>query len=98
MSSVPHVPLSEPVELVKLDFRNTETLGANLGAWIDPPVEMRATRDGSAHALVYWWELELDEAGSCRINSAPGTGCDSWQQAVRPLVAPEPGAAWFGPV
>mmetsp|Transcript_25435 Transcript_25435/g.72909 ORF Transcript_25435/g.72909 Transcript_25435/m.72909 type:complete len:884 (+) Transcript_25435:118-2769(+) len=90
---VPHTPLTEPVKLVTIDFREVEYLRANLGSWIDPPAELRVLRGGTAHALAFWWELELDTAGACRISSSPSNGCDSWQQAVRPLVPPVPGAS-----
>ncbi|CAK9019488.1 Protein arginine N-methyltransferase 9 (Protein arginine N-methyltransferase 10) [Durusdinium trenchii] len=57
MSVVPHVALTEPVQLVSLDFQEIEYLYSNLGTWIDPPLELHVTKAGAAHALVYWWVL-----------------------------------------
>ncbi|CAE7795397.1 PFOR, partial [Symbiodinium necroappetens] len=85
MSTIPHTKLTDPIPLVKLDFQEIEYLYSNLGNWIDPPVELRATRAGIAQFLVYWWEIVLDTEGHCRINTAPEGGCESWEQAVRPL-------------
>ncbi|CAK9073348.1 unnamed protein product [Durusdinium trenchii] len=85
MSVVPHVALTEPVQLVSLDFQEIEYLYSNLGTWIDPPLELHVTKAGAAHALVYWWELDLDAAGECRIHTSPTGGSDSWEQAVKPL-------------
>eukprot|EP00439_Symbiodinium_sp_Y106_P066034 s1787_g10.t1 len=85
MSTIPHVKLTDPIPLVKLDFQEIEYLYSNLGNWIDPPVELRATCAGIAQFLVYWWEIVLDTEGYCRINTAPEGGCESWEQAVRPL-------------
>ncbi|CAE7249174.1 prmt9 [Symbiodinium sp. CCMP2592] len=85
MSTIPHVKLTDPIPLVKLDFQEIEYLYSNLGNWIDPPVELRATCAGIAQFLVYWWEIVLDTEGRCRINTAPEGGCESWEQAVRPL-------------
>ena len=40
-------------------------------------------REGVVHALVYWWELDLDVDGAHRIATAPfGRACDSLEQAV----------------
>lgn len=90
LAVVPHRPLTEPRELLLLDFSaaSCEYLKANMGTWLDPPLQFTATATGSVHALAYWWELDLDEAGECRIGTSPNGGCESWQQAIRPLAEP----------
>ncbi|CAL1131100.1 unnamed protein product [Cladocopium goreaui] len=61
---------------------------SNLGNWIDPPLELRVQKTGVAHALIYWWELQLDGAGNSRIHTSQRGGCESWEQAVKPLTLP----------
>eukprot|EP00434_Breviolum_minutum_P026465 symbB.v1.2.023399.t1/scaffold2137.1/size89176/2 len=85
MSIVPHVALTEPMELVTLDLQEIEDVYSNLKTWIDPPLQLPIKKSGAAHALVFWWELHLDAAGTCRIHTSPTGGCHSWEQAVKPL-------------
>ncbi|CAJ1346250.1 unnamed protein product [Effrenium voratum] len=85
MWAVPHKKLTEAAKLVTLDFHQIEYLYSNLGNWIDPPIELSVCRTGEAHAFVFWWELELDAHGRCRIHTAPEGGSESWQQAVQPM-------------
>lgn len=88
MSTIAHVALTEPVELVTFDLQEIEDLYSNLGNWIDPPLELRVQKTGVAHALIYWWELQLDGAGNSRIHTSQRGGCESWEQAVKPLTLP----------
>lgn len=89
--SLPHNALTEPAPLFRLDFTDTEALRNNLGVWTDMPLELPGSRDGVAHALAFWWELELDDASMYRITNAPFPPSEAswsghWEQAIMPLV------------
>ncbi|OWM86439.1 hypothetical protein CDL15_Pgr021526 [Punica granatum] len=79
--------LSEPFRVFEFDFwRRPESCR-------EAAVCVKANCDGQAHALVSWWELQLDCEGSIFYTTAPGwvssqdksnarSWCDHWKQCV----------------
>ena len=78
-------PLAEPAAFFELDFSN-------------PPLSRKTTltfiptRDGTVHALVYWWRVAMLAENDVLpvMSTAPGnTACpDHWRQSVAPLNSP----------
>ncbi|XP_015641007.1 protein arginine N-methyltransferase 7 isoform X2 [Oryza sativa Japonica Group] len=76
--------LSEPFKVFEFDFwkRPDSHREAN--------IKIRTTRDGYVHAIISWWVLQLDSAGSIFYSTAPRWArqsnmkdwCDHWKQCV----------------
>lgn len=73
----PHAALSAPVELFRFDFTRPGAESQKR------TVEFRATRPGTCHAFVSWFELVLDDER--RIDGAPGSGASHWMQLIQPV-------------
>jgi len=73
-------PLAAPVELFRFDFA-TATPAAD-----DREIRLVPMADGTAHAVVAWFRLELDDEIS--IASGPFDPPTHWRQAVFPLANP----------
>ncbi|CAL5045118.1 unnamed protein product [Urochloa decumbens] len=57
--------LSEPFKVFEFDFwKRPDSHG-------ETKIEIRATADGHAHAIISWWVLQLDAAGSVFYSTAP---------------------------
>ncbi|KAL6861370.1 hypothetical protein ACP4OV_017070 [Aristida adscensionis] len=72
--------LSEPFKVFEFDFwKRPDSHG-------DTKIKIKATADGHAHAIISWWVLQLDSAGSIFYSTAPRWGmtdwCDHWKQCV----------------
>ncbi|MGE0717533.1 MAG: tetratricopeptide repeat protein [Alphaproteobacteria bacterium] len=76
----PHRALSEPFEVLELDFREPPT-----PASMDRPhrrrVAVLSTDDGNLHAVVFWFDLRAG-AGVC-VSNRPGGELRHWGQAVQ---------------
>lgn len=74
-----HESLSEPFELLQLDFRALPPV-----ATFDYPnrrrLDVSVTADGELHALVFWFDLHLDD--DIRVSSRPGGELLHWGQAA----------------
>ncbi|XP_050871425.1 protein arginine N-methyltransferase 1.6 [Lathyrus oleraceus] len=80
-------PLSEPFKIFEFDFwKRPESYG-------ETELRIKATDDGRVHAVVSWWELQLDREGTIYYSTAPGwirsttattpvDWCDHWKQCV----------------
>lgn len=74
-------PLSAPKTVFAFDFRDYPG-DRTVSFGID------ALADGTAHAVAYWYELQVDE--STMISTAPGLAkLSGWKQAVRLLSEPK---------
>ncbi|RDX72827.1 Protein arginine N-methyltransferase 1.6 [Mucuna pruriens] len=79
--------LSEPFKIFEFDFwKRPESYG-------ETELCVKATNDGSVHAVVSWWVLQLDQEGTIYYSTAPrwisspkitspGDWCDHWKQCV----------------
>ncbi|CAN6215452.1 unnamed protein product [Urochloa humidicola] len=57
--------LSEPFKVFEFDFWKRPD------SHCETKIEIKATADGHAHAIISWWVLELDSAGSVFYSTAP---------------------------
>ncbi|KAF8662332.1 hypothetical protein HU200_056543 [Digitaria exilis] len=57
--------LSEPFKVFEFDFWNRPD------SHHETKVEIKATADGHAHAIISWWVLQLDSTGSVFYSTAP---------------------------
>ncbi|CAD6338110.1 unnamed protein product [Miscanthus lutarioriparius] len=57
--------LSEPFQVFEFDFSKRPD------SHRETKIEIKATADGHAHAIVSWWVLQLDSAGSVFYSTAP---------------------------
>lgn len=80
LATWPHRMLSDPAELLELDFR--EEVAVDHLCRVTVPV----TDPGTAHGVVAWFRLELDTGIS--LCNAPDNSGSHWMQAFLPL--PEP--------
>ncbi|XP_047341712.1 protein arginine N-methyltransferase 7 [Impatiens glandulifera] len=78
--------LSEPFKIFEFDFwRRPESRG-------EVKINVTATNNGTAHALISWWVLQLDSEGTIFYSTAPkylddafpdsADWCDHWKQSV----------------
>ncbi|XP_022737385.1 protein arginine N-methyltransferase 1.6 [Durio zibethinus] len=79
--------LSEPFKIFEFDFwKRPDSHG-------ETEVQIKAIDDGSIHAVVSWWILQLDPEGTIFYSTAPGwikspanigkgNWCDHWKQCV----------------
>ncbi|XP_076943445.1 protein arginine N-methyltransferase 7-like [Bidens hawaiensis] len=80
--------LSEPFQIFEFDFwKRPESHG-------ETRVHIKPTRDGTVHAVISWWVLQLDKEGKIFYSTSPkwisspsshsGTKdwCDHWKQCV----------------
>ncbi|XVE57663.1 hypothetical protein DITRI_Ditri04bG0107600 [Diplodiscus trichospermus] len=79
--------LSEPFQIFEFDFwKRPDSRG-------ETEVRIKAIDDGSIHAVVSWWILQLDREGTVFYSTAPrwinspanignGNWCDHWKQCV----------------
>jgi type II protein arginine methyltransferase len=74
MAQEPHRVLSEVFEVVRFDFRRLP------GEERSRPVTVRATADGVAQAVAFWFDLQLDDAVS--LSTGPGSDSKHWRQAL----------------
>lgn len=70
-----HRVLSEPFEIVKLDFANLPT------GSLSKEVSLTATGTGTAHAVAIWFDLYLDS--DIILSTRPGDMFNHWGQAVQ---------------
>ncbi|CAA7044698.1 unnamed protein product [Microthlaspi erraticum] len=79
--------LSEPVKIFEFDFWKRPASNGEL------QVHIEAIHDGSVHAIVSWWVLQLDSEGTIFYSTAPRwidsiseigvrNWCDHWKQCV----------------
>lgn len=57
--------LSEPFKVFEFDFWKRPD------SHRETKIEIKATADGHAHAIISWWVLQLDSAGSVFYSTAP---------------------------
>ncbi|KAK3039472.1 hypothetical protein RJ639_028054 [Escallonia herrerae] len=77
--------LSEPFKIFDFDFwKRPDSCG-------ETELHIKATSDGTAHAVVSWWVLQLDTEGTIFYSTAPKwinchskmrEWCDHWKQCV----------------
>ncbi|VVA93411.1 unnamed protein product [Arabis nemorensis] len=79
--------LSEPVKIFEFDFWKRPESNGELG------VDIEAITEGSIHAIISWWVLQLDSEGTIFYSTAPRwidsnseiglrDWCDHWKQCV----------------
>ncbi|KAG2239058.1 hypothetical protein Bca52824_089918 [Brassica carinata] len=79
--------LSEPVKIFEFDFWKRPESNGELD------VHIEATNEGSVHAIISWWVLQLDSEGTIFYSTAPRwidsnseigvrDWCDHWKQCV----------------
>ncbi|KAL6606449.1 hypothetical protein ACP70R_042102 [Stipagrostis hirtigluma subsp. patula] len=77
--------LSEPFKVFEFDFWKRPD------SHRETKINIKATADGCAHAIISWWVLQLDSAGSVFYSTAPSwvrqssgmkDWCDHWKQCV----------------
>jgi len=66
--------LSEVFEMARFDFRRLPAEERSQS------VTVRATADGAAQAVAFWFDLQLDDAIS--LSTAPGGDSTHWRQAL----------------
>ncbi|MFW5415265.1 50S ribosomal protein L11 methyltransferase [Nocardiopsis sp. CNT-189] len=74
-----HRPLTDPFPLMDFDFRTGK---GDTAAAVAPP----ATGGGSCHAIVVWFDLDLD--GSTVLSNGPHAKGTHWRQAVQTFDRP----------
>ena len=82
-----HVILSEPHELLHICFDDPEQIQQQLNACDVASVSLSVSRGGTAHALVVWWDLDLDKSGKHCVSSHPGRSENHWPQVFWPVWA-----------
>ncbi len=74
MAHEPHRALSDVFEMAQFDFRRLPDQE------VVRPVTVRATADGTAHAIAFWFDLRLDDAVT--LSTGPGGDTRHWRQAL----------------
>ena len=91
--------LSEPVSLFNFEFQNLQ--GSNFfsplswtmrgrvdGLFDHTVVKLPITNNGTLHAIVFWFDVDVDNAGKHSISCEPGS-LTHWQQMIHLATFPE---------
>jgi len=84
LHTVAHTCLSAPAEALRIDFGAPAGQGAAAGA--EAAVVLGVTRRGKCNAIVWWFDLHLDEMETLSV--APGSAVRTWKQNVHYLPSP----------
>ncbi len=76
LAAFDYVALSEPFEVFRFDFER-EAIAASR-----KKISVPVTRDGRCHAVIFWFDMQLDEEIS--ISNEPGS-TTHWEQAIQCL-------------
>jgi tetratricopeptide (TPR) repeat protein len=76
----PHRCLSAPVPVAAFDFHDPPPYRSD-AAPATHRVAVDVSADGFAHAVAFWFELQLDDATT--LSTAPGAGSTAWGQALQ---------------
>jgi hypothetical protein len=76
LAAFEYAPLTEPFEVFRFDFAGEVIRPAR------KTLRVPVTRDGACHAVVFWFDMQLDEEIS--ITNEPGS-TTHWEQAVQCL-------------
>ena len=76
LHTVPHARLSAAAPAMRFDFA---ALPDEVGGTARRT--LRATRAGRCNAVAWWFDLDLDGAGTV-LSAAPGSGVRTWKQNV----------------
>jgi type II protein arginine methyltransferase len=71
-----YTPLTEPFAVFDFDFANGTIVPER------KQIEVQALRDGTAHCVIFWFNMQLDEENS--ISNQPGS-TTHWEQALQCL-------------
>lgn len=73
-------PLSQPTLVMEFDFTSKDSIPAPTGRTVN--VEVEAIKSGTAHGVLFWWELDLwsGETYSTELGKCPWQ--DHWQQCL----------------
>ena len=73
-------PLSQPTLVMEFDFSSKDSIPAPTGRTMN--VEVEAIKSGTAHGVLFWWELDLwsGETYSTELGKCPWQ--DHWQQCL----------------
>jgi len=73
-------PLSQPTLVMEFDFTSKDSIPAPTGRTMN--VEVEAIKSGTAHGVLFWWELDLwsGETYSTELGKCPWQ--DHWQQCL----------------
>mmetsp|Transcript_19801 Transcript_19801/g.46208 ORF Transcript_19801/g.46208 Transcript_19801/m.46208 type:complete len:838 (+) Transcript_19801:91-2604(+) len=85
LDTLDHRVLSEPQELLQIQFDNPAELERQLQQQDLGSISIRMSESGTAHALVVWWELKLDTCGKHFVSSRPGRQDNHWPQVLWPI-------------
>jgi hypothetical protein len=80
--------LSDDVMIAEMDFENLPDEGAE-PVWREPLGAIRGA-SGRAHAVLTWWEIDLDQDGIATYSTKPeeqSTWCHHWRQCLKLIPA-----------
>lgn len=76
LAAFEYTPLTEPFKVFDFDFAGSEIIPE------EKQICARVRRDGTAHCIIFWFDMKLDEQTS--ISNEPGS-TTHWEQAVQCL-------------
>jgi len=76
-----HRPLSDPFPAWEVDFRDLPPFASDVRPGEAGTVEVTATENGKIQAVVFWFDLHLDD--EITLSSGPGGELSHWGQAIQ---------------